>query len=97
MQIRANTKAVNHWFIMLFIVLIFLYFIGYVLALGTELERSLLLSFFYMFIFINSNLFRQRIEDIFLGIFQKKSYTATEQNQIFLLPLNSYEYSQITF
>ena len=36
MQIRANTKAVNHWFLMLFIVLIFLYFIGYVLALGTR-------------------------------------------------------------
>ena len=66
-------------------------------ALGTELERSLLLSFFYMFIFINSNLFRQRIEDIFLDDFQKKSYIATKQNQIFLLPLNSYEYSQITF
>lgn len=36
MQIRANTKAVNHWFLMLFIVLIFLYFIGYVLGLGTS-------------------------------------------------------------
>ena len=35
MQTRANIKAVNHWFLMLFIVLIFLYFIGYVLALGT--------------------------------------------------------------
>lgn len=46
MQTRANTKAVNHWFLMLFIVLIFLYFIGCVLALGTELERSELLSFF---------------------------------------------------
>ena len=33
---------------MLFIVLIFLYFIGYVLALGTELERSSLLSFFLL-------------------------------------------------
>lgn len=36
MQIRANTKAVNHWFLMLFIVLIFLYFVGYVLGLGTK-------------------------------------------------------------
>lgn len=36
MQTRANTKAVNHWFLMLFIVLIFLYFIGYVLGLGTK-------------------------------------------------------------
>lgn len=46
MQTRANTKAVNHWFLMLFIVLIFLYFIGYVLGLGTKKERSSLLSFF---------------------------------------------------
>lgn len=36
MQTRANTKAVNHWFLMLFIVLIFLYFIGCVLGLGTS-------------------------------------------------------------
>lgn len=36
MQTRANTKAVNHWFLMLFIVLIFLYFIGCVLGLGTK-------------------------------------------------------------
>lgn len=35
MQTIANTKAVNHWFLTLFIVLIFLYFIGYVLGLGT--------------------------------------------------------------
>jgi len=35
MQTRVNIKAVNHWFLMLFIVLIFLYFIGYVLGLGT--------------------------------------------------------------
>lgn len=35
MQIRANTKAVNYWLLMLFIVLVFLYFIGYVLGLGT--------------------------------------------------------------
>lgn len=40
MQIRANTKAVNHWFLMLFIVLIFLYFIGYVLALGTLKSKA---------------------------------------------------------
>lgn len=46
MLTRANTKAVNHWFLMLFIVLSFLYFIGCVLGLGTELERSPLLSFF---------------------------------------------------
>lgn len=46
MQTRANTKAANHWFLMLFIVLIFLYFIGYVLGLGTKMERSSLLSFF---------------------------------------------------
>lgn len=49
MQIRANTKAVNHWFLMLFIVLIFLYFIGYVLGLGTKMERSSLLSFFRLY------------------------------------------------
>lgn len=49
MQTRANTKAVNHWFLMLFIVLIFLYFIGYVLGLGTKMERSLLLSFFRLY------------------------------------------------
>lgn len=49
MQTRANTKAVNHWFLMLFIVLIFLYFIGYVLGLGTKMERSELLSFFRLY------------------------------------------------
>ena len=60
MQTRANTKAVNHWFLMLFIVLIFLYFIGYVLGLGTKMERSSLLSFFrlytllYIYAFITS-------------------------------------------
>lgn len=42
MQTRANTKAVNHWFLMLFIVLIFLYFIGYVLALGTRKQPSVI-------------------------------------------------------
>lgn len=52
MQIRANTKAVNHWFLMLFIVLIFLYFIGYVLGLGTsktakKLNKLLAVFFFY--------------------------------------------------
>lgn len=41
MQTRANTKAVNHWFLMLFIVLIFLYFIGYVLGLGTPKKLSI--------------------------------------------------------
>lgn len=40
MQTRANTKAVNHWFLMLFIVLIFLYFIGCVLGLGTKSCKS---------------------------------------------------------
>lgn len=49
MQTRANTKAVNHWFLMLFIVLIFLYFIGCVLGLGTKMERSSLLSFFRLY------------------------------------------------
>lgn len=49
MQTRANAKAVNHWFLMLFIVLIFLYFIGYVLGLGTKMERSSLLSFFRLY------------------------------------------------
>mgnify|MGYP004561291739 CR=1 FL=1 len=52
MQTRANTKAVNHWFLMLFIVLIFLYFIGYVLGLGTsktakKLNKLLAVFFFY--------------------------------------------------
>lgn len=54
MQTRANTKAVNHWFLMLFIVLIFLYFIGCVLGLGTKMERSftsLLFSFIYLIIY----------------------------------------------
>ena len=49
MQTRANTKAVNHWFLTLFIVLIFLYFIGCVLGLGTKMERSSLLSFFRLY------------------------------------------------
>lgn len=51
MQIRANTKAVNHWFLMLFIVLIFLYFIGYVLGLGTSKtakKLNKLLAVFFM-------------------------------------------------
>lgn len=52
MQTRANIKAVNHWFLMLFIVLIFLYFIGYVLGLGTsktakKLNKLLAVFFFY--------------------------------------------------
>lgn len=52
MQTRANTKAVNHWFLMLFIVLIFLYFIGCVLGLGTsktakKLNKLLAVFFFY--------------------------------------------------
>lgn len=53
MQIRANTKAVNHWFLMLFIVLIFLYFIGYVLGLGTKKEKVIWLSPFFLFRFIS--------------------------------------------
>ena len=53
MQTRANTKAVNHWFLMLFIVLIFLYFIGYVLGLGTSrttksLFKLLVVFFLYL-------------------------------------------------
>lgn len=59
MQTRANTKAVNHWFLMLFIVLIFLYFIGYVLGLGTKMERSftsLLFSFIYLSIYTHLSL-----------------------------------------
>lgn len=59
MQKRANTKAVNHWFLMLFIVLIFIYFIGYVLGLGTKMERSftsLLFSFIYLSIYTHLSL-----------------------------------------
>ena len=59
MQTRANTKAVNHWFLILFIVLIFLYFIGYVLGLGTKMERSftsLLFSFIYLIIYAHLSL-----------------------------------------
>lgn len=48
MQIRANTKAVNHWFLMLFIVLIFLYFIGYVLGLGTKKGEKFASLLFYL-------------------------------------------------
>lgn len=44
MQIRANIKAVNHWFLMLFIVLIFLYFIGYVLGLGTIQDKEVVVN-----------------------------------------------------
>lgn len=52
MQTIANTKAVNHWFLTLFIVLIFLYFIGCVLGLGTsktakKLNKLLAVFFFY--------------------------------------------------
>ena len=46
MQTRANVNAVNHWFLTLFIVLIFLYFIGYVLALGTERREASFSPFF---------------------------------------------------
>lgn len=49
MQTRANTKAVNHWFLMLFIVLIFLYFIGCVLGLGTKSCKSKDLWLFFLF------------------------------------------------
>lgn len=48
MQIRANIKAVNHWFLMLFIVLIFLYFIGYVLGLGTKKGEKFASLLFYL-------------------------------------------------
>ena len=49
MQTRANTKAVNHWFLMLFIVLIFLYFIGYVLGLGTKKGEKFASLLFYCY------------------------------------------------
>lgn len=48
MQTRANTKAVNHWFLMLFIVLIFLYFIGCVLGLGTKKGEKFASLLFYL-------------------------------------------------
>ena len=49
MQTRANIKAVNHWFLMLFIVLIFLYFIGYVLGLGTSMTTKSLFKLLVVF------------------------------------------------
>lgn len=48
MQTRVNTKAVNHWFLMLFIVLIFLYFIGCVLGLGTKKGEKFASLLFYL-------------------------------------------------
>lgn len=60
MQTRANTKAVNHWFLMLFIVLIFLYFIGYVLGLGTKKGEKFASLLFYLL---------QLLSDVFLNFF----------------------------
>lgn len=57
MQIRANTKAVNHWFLMLFIVLIFLYFIGYVLGLGTK-KGEKFASLLFLLLQLLSDVFR---------------------------------------
>ena len=51
MQTRANTNAVNHWFLTLFIVLFSLYFIGCVLGLGTSKtakKLNKLLAVFFM-------------------------------------------------
>lgn len=60
MQIRANIKAVNHWFLMLFIVLIFLYFIGYVLGLGTKKGEKFASLLFLLL---------QLLSDVFLNFF----------------------------
>lgn len=57
MQTRANTKAVNHWFLMLFIVLIFLYFIGYVLGLGTK-KGEKFASLLFLLLQLLSDVFR---------------------------------------
>lgn len=57
MQIRANIKAVNHWFLMLFIVLIFLYFIGYVLGLGTK-KGEKFASLLFLLLQLLSDVFR---------------------------------------
>lgn len=60
MQTRANTKAVNHWFLTLFIVLIFLYFIGCVLGLGTKKGEKFASLLFYLL---------QLMSDVFLNFF----------------------------
>ena len=65
MQIRANTKAVDHWFLMLFIVLIFLYFIGYVLALGTVTTKS---WFQRLVVFLFMHVGKQQMAKIFCHI-----------------------------
>lgn len=57
MQTRANTKAVNHWFLILFIVLIFLYFIGYVLGLGTK-KGEKFASLLFLLLRLLSDVFR---------------------------------------
>lgn len=57
MQTRANTKAVNHWFLMLFIVLIFLYFIGCVLGLGTK-KGEKFASLLFLLLQLLSDVFR---------------------------------------
>lgn len=60
MQTIANTKAVNHWFLTLFIVLIFLYFIGCVLGLGTKKGEKFASLLFYLL---------QLLSDVFLNFF----------------------------
>lgn len=57
MQTRANIKAVNHWFLMLFIVLIFLYFIGCVLGLGTK-KGEKFASLLFLLLQLLSDVFR---------------------------------------
>lgn len=57
MQTRANTKAVNHWFLTLFIVLIFFYFIGCVLGLGTK-KGEKFASLLFLLLQLLSDVFR---------------------------------------
>lgn len=57
MQTRANTKAVNHWFLILFIVLIFHYLIGYVLGLGTK-KGEKFASLLFLLLQLLSDVFR---------------------------------------
>ena len=64
MQTRANTKAVNHWFLMLFIVLIFLYFIGCVLGLGTR--KRLKFNGLQAFFFLQGTLFQPQSKPFYI-------------------------------
>lgn len=57
MQTRANTNAVNLWFLTLFIVLIFLYFIGCVLGLGTK-KGEKFASLLFLLLQLLSDVFR---------------------------------------